>query len=219
MLTSTCTHPTNNTPVMHMHARICFSTYWTHELMLVIMNSFLSARFLSSFSSGFHHHSYSSFFDQIPGIRHIPYFHHRRQPHSPAALQKSKALPDTPVWFQNPVMCYNWALSRMLSLPIYLCHSAHVRVWEKGSGWLSRAVIRFLSQSFLVVSSAYNTQTQTHISDVGLNYEGQRGKAGGFTWSERLKKGREKVIEANRESVSRGERAWENEKEWKEKGE
>lgn len=46
---------------------------------------------------------------------------------------------------------------------------------------------------------------QTHISNLGLDDKGQRGKAG--TWSERLKREWEEVTEANRESVSEGERA------------
>lgn len=66
-------------------------------------------------------------FCQIPGIRHISYFHHRRQPCGPAALQKSKVLSKTPVPFQNPVMCYNVARSRMLYLSSD-CHFLYISV-------------------------------------------------------------------------------------------
>ncbi|KAF3838303.1 hypothetical protein F7725_010071 [Dissostichus mawsoni] len=48
---------------------------------------------------------------------------------------------------------------------------------------------------------------QEHHGAPVLNDKGQRGKAGGFTWSERLNRKREEVTEDNRESVSEGERA------------
>lgn len=64
-----------------------------------------------------------------------------------------------------------------------------------------------LPESFVDVSSDSKTRTHKHASNLSLNGRGQRGKAGGFTRSENLKSEREKVTEANRESVSEGERA------------
>lgn len=117
-LSGTCTRPKNNTPVVHMSARkpLKSSLIWIPSHPLVSSHHCLLACILLIFV-----------FCQIPGVRHISYFHHRRQPGGPAALQKSKVLSKTPVPFQNPVMCYNVAHSRMLYLSSD-CHFLYISV-------------------------------------------------------------------------------------------
>ena len=114
-----------------------------------------------------------SLFDQIPRICHILYFHHRRQAHGHASLQKSGAQSNTAIWLQKPVMCYKFSLFQnvlpflWLSLPIYLCQSARMSELEKRA-WLSRAgsVLPCQTLSLFPLLVTHRLNTNTHSSDL-----------------------------------------------------
>lgn len=203
-----------NTPVVHMHTNLRWSVLkqTAHKLQLITVNPFLSACFLSSFTLCFFLHLCPFFFFsyKIPEIHCIPYFHCKRQPHSPAALQKSIALSNTPIWLQNPVMRYNLALSRMLYFPSD-CHFPYITIirlvcrgsGKKGYGWLSRGVIRFLSEFFSVVSCTAHTHTNMHYS-LSENNHGQVGLPGGRGWKRESVNGEDRKTEGKRENKTTG---------------
>lgn len=104
MHSTTCAHPTHGKPVEHMHAYASVHTEHIHSCLLSGIPSYLPvSSHLSQHASIIIHLPplvfWVFFFPSIKfqGICHIPYFHHRRQPCSPAAAQKSKVLSNTPV--------------------------------------------------------------------------------------------------------------------------
>lgn len=196
-------HTHKHTPA-HTHA--CFVPVHIEHIKsqcsLLICLSHLIFLFVLSTSFFF------SLFDQIPRICHILYFHHRRQAHGHASVQKSRAQSNTAIALQQPVMCYKFSLFQnvlpflRLSLPIYLCQSACMSALEKRA-WLSRAgsvlPCQALSLFPLLVTHRLNTNTQVRFTEA--RGEKQVSLQGTRNWREGRDRKAAEWVKQERKSV------------------
>lgn len=120
----------------------------------------------------------------IPGVSHVPYFHHGRRPCGPAALQKSEVLAKTHVPFQNPVMCYNIAQSRVLYLSSD-CHFSYISVIQlmyRGLGKRTLGDPAELSSDSRLNLSRLSPRLKRHAHKHASATGPQRRVGGGVGW-------------------------------------
>lgn len=169
-----CTRPKNNTPAAHTaeHRAACAETH---------RPTFLSARFLSSLPS--HSHSLPLQF-QASVTSHISITGDGLVAPRLSKSPKRFVLAKTHVLFQNPVMCYNVAQSRVLYLSSD-CHFSYISVIQlmyRGLGKRTLGDPAELSSDSRLNLSRLSPRLKRHAHKHASATGPQRRVGGGVGW-------------------------------------